>query len=307
MKNKLRRALLQREVTLGSWIQIGHPATAEVLARAGFDWVCVDLEHGAIDLETTAGIFRALGGSDCVPVARLPANDPVWIHRVLDAGAGALIIPMVKTAAEAEAAVREAKYPPRGRRGYGYSRANGHGADFGAYIASANDEIAMVMQIEHHEAVANLDAILEVEGVDGVFIGPLDLSGSMGITGQMEHPRMVAALAEYRAVCARREKTAGLHIVRPDEAGIRRALAEGYTMLALGLDTVFLQEGARASLRAAGRNEPLAPPPARQIVAGVADPGKPERPTGSRPASARPATAKANSGSALRVAKGNLA
>ena len=253
MRNKLRRALLERQVTLGSWIQIGHPACAEVLARAGFDWVCVDLEHGAIDLETTADIFRALGGFDCVPVARLPLNDPIWIHRTLDAGARGLIIPMVKTAAEAEAAVREAKYPPRGVRGFGYSRANLYGADFEAYIASANDEIAMVMQIEHKDAIANLDAILRVEGVDGVFIGPLDLSGSMGITGQLDHPHMTTVLETYRAACRAHKRSAGLHIVRPSDASIRRALDEGYTMLALGLDNVFMEQSARASLKAGGR------------------------------------------------------
>ena len=253
MKNKLRRALLERQATLGSWIQIGHPACAEVMARAGFDWVCVDLEHGAIDLETTANIFRALGGFDCVPVARLPLNDPIWIHRTLDAGARGLIIPMVKTAAEAEAAVREAKYPPRGGRGFGYSRANLYGADFEAYIASANEEIAMVMQIEHKDAIANLDAILRVEGVDGVFIGPLDLSGSMGITGKLDHPQMVGALEKYRAACHAQKKSAGTHIIRPDAENVRRALDEGYTMLALGLDNVFMEQSARASLKAAGR------------------------------------------------------
>ena len=253
MKNKLRHALLERQVTLGSWIQIGHPACAEVMARAGFDWVCVDLEHGVIDLETTANIFRGLAGFDCVPVARLPLNDPIWIHRTLDAGARALIIPMVKTAAEAEAAVREAKYPPRGVRGYGYSRANLYGADFETYITSANDEIAMIMQIEHKDAIANLDAILRVDGVDGVFIGPLDLSGSMGITGQLDHPQMTAALDKYRAACRAHKKSAGMHIVRPNEASIRRALDEGYTMLALGLDNVFMEQSARASLKAAGR------------------------------------------------------
>ena len=253
MKNKLRHALLERQVTLGSWIQIGHPACAEVMARVGFDWVCVDLEHGVIDLETTANIFRGLAGFDCVPVARLPLNDPIWIHRTLDAGARALIIPMVKTAAEAEAAVRESKYPPLGVRGYGYSRANLYGADFETYITSANDEIAMIMQIEHKDAIANLDAILRVDGVDGVFVGPLDLSGSMGITGQLNHPQMTAALDKYRAACRAHKKSAGMHIVRPNEAGIRRALDEGYTMLALGLDNVFMEQSARASLKAAGR------------------------------------------------------
>jgi 2-dehydro-3-deoxyglucarate aldolase len=253
MKNKLRRALLECEVTLGSWIQIGHPACAEVMARAGFDWVCVDLEHGVIDLETTANIFRGLAGFDCIPVARLPLNDPIWIHRTLDAGARGLIIPMVKTAAEAEAAVREAKYPPRGGRGFGYSRANLYGADFEPYIASANDEIAMVMQIEHNDAIANLDAILRVEGVDGVFIGPLDLSGSMGITGQLDHPQMLGALEKYRVACRAHKKSAGLHIIRPNEENVQRALDEGYTMLALGLDNVFMEQSAHAALKAAGR------------------------------------------------------
>jgi len=253
MKNKFRRALLERQVTLGSWVQIGHPVSAEVFARAGFDWVCVDLEHGVIDLESTADIFRAMSGFDCVPVARLPLNDPIWIRRVLDTGARGLIIPMVKTAAEAEAAIREAKYPPRGTRGFGYSRANLYGADFDSYIASANDEIAMVMQIEHKDAIANLDAILQVEGVDGVFIGPLDLSGSMGITGQLDHPQMVAALDSYRSVCRLHKKAAGMHIIRPNEENVRRALGRGYTMLALGLDNLFMEQAARVALKAAGR------------------------------------------------------
>ncbi len=253
MKNTFRRALLDRTVTLGTWIQIGHPACAEIVARAGFDWVCVDMEHGAIDLETMTDIFRTLDGFDCVAVARLPKNDPVWIHRSLDAGARALIIPMVKTAEEAEAAVREAKYPPWGERGFGYSRANNHGRDFDAYIAEANDEIAMVMQIEHKDAIANLDAIIEVDGVDGLFIGPLDLSGSMGLTGQMRHPEVVRALETYLDACRRHTITAGMHIVRPTAANVEATLREGYTMIALGVDNVFLDEGAAAALAAAGR------------------------------------------------------
>jgi 2-dehydro-3-deoxyglucarate aldolase len=234
-------------------MQIGHCAIAEILARAGFDWVCVDLEHGAIDLETMTNIFRTLGAFDCTPVARLPLNDPVWIHRTLDAGARALIIPMVKTAGEAEAAIREAKYPPRGARGYGYSRANMHGMDFAAYIQTANDEIAMVMQIEHKDAIANLEGILQVEGVDGLFIGPLDLSGSMGITGQLTHPDMVAALDRYRRLCREYGKPAGMHIVRPAPQSINQAIEQGYTLIALGLDNVFLDDSSRACLKAAGR------------------------------------------------------
>jgi 2-keto-3-deoxy-L-rhamnonate aldolase RhmA len=245
--------LLNNEVTLGAWMQIGHCGIAEIFARAGFDWVCVDLEHGAIDLETMTDIFRTLDAFDCVPVARLPFNDPVWIHRSLDAGARGLIIPMVNSAQEADAAVTEAKYPPRGRRGYGYSRANMHGMDFESYIKSANDEIAMIMQIEHKNAIANLEEIVRVDGVDGLFIGPLDLSGSMGITGQMEHPDMVAALARYRKTAKDAGMSFGMHIVRPDEHNIKSNIEDGYTMIALGLDNVFIDESSKSALKFAGR------------------------------------------------------
>jgi 2-keto-3-deoxy-L-rhamnonate aldolase RhmA len=231
-------------------MQIGHPAIAEVLANAGFDWVCVDLEHGAIGLETMADIFRALAGFECVPVARLPANDPIWIHRSLDAGAQGLIVPMVNTAAQAESAVREAKYPPRGARGFGYSRANRYGARFHEYIAEANEEIAVVMQIEHKDGIANLEGILDVPGVDGVFIGPYDLSGSMGIPGRLDDPQVVSALARYRQICAARRKSYGLHVVHPEAAAVRRALDEGYTLLALGADTILLAEASVAALAA---------------------------------------------------------
>jgi len=249
MNNKLRRALMENTLTLGAWLQIGHPASAELLARAGFDWVCVDLEHGAIGIETMADIFRALGAFDCVPVARLPLNDPIWIHRTLDAGARALIIPMVKTAEEAENAVREAKYPPRGTRGYGFSRANMHGIDFSDYTSSANDEIAMIMQIEHHEAVEHIDEILAVDGVDSVFIGPYDLSGSMGITGQFDHPRMTAALDTFLASCRAHGMAAGTHVVHPDKTSVTRAIQDGYTLIALGIDTLYLYNGAAEAVR----------------------------------------------------------
>lgn len=248
IENRLRNALLSGHRTLGAWMQIGHPAVAEIFARRGFDWICVDLEHGAIDLETMTNIFRTVERCDAVPVARLPLNDPVWIHRSLDAGARGLIIPMVKTAEEADRAVREAKYPPRGVRGFGYSRANMHGIDFDEYIRTADNEIAMVMQIEHRDAITNLAGILEIDGVDGVFIGPLDLSGSMGITGQMKHPDMVAALETYRTLSRKAGKSFGLHIVRPDEANVREAIGQGYTMIALGLDNVFIDQSSKRVL-----------------------------------------------------------
>ena len=249
MNNRFREALLAGTPTLGTWIQLGHPAVAEVFGRVGFDWVAVDLEHGVIDLESMTNVFRAIELHGAVPVARLPFNDPIWIKRVLDAGAGGLIIPMTNSREEAEAAIQQAKYPPLGRRGYGYSRANSYGLDFERSIEEANREIAVVMQIEHRDGIQNLDAILSVKGVDAAFIGPLDLSGSFGKTGQLDCPEMVQALSTFLAACARRHIAPGMHLVHPTGANIQQAFDDGYTMIALGLDISLLAASAQAALR----------------------------------------------------------
>lgn len=255
MSTKLfKSALEKRRLSLGSWVQIGHPAVAEVLAGCGMDWICVDLEHGAIDLSEMTNLFRAIDSfKSCTPIARLPLNDPIWIRRTLDAGAQGLIIPMINHPSEAEAAIKQAKYPPCGIRGFGYSRSNKHGMHFSKSTNTFNDELVMIMQIEHKNAIDHLDEILEVPGVDGLFIGPLDLSGSMGLVGQLDHPQMVDALTRYRKACLRHKKAAGIHIVRPTPSIIKQSIDEGYSFIAMGLDNVFIEEGAKASLHAAGR------------------------------------------------------
>lgn len=251
MKNRFRKALLERTPTFGAWIQMGHPASAEILGRLGYDWVCVDLEHGSIDIGKMVDLFRAISAFGAVPVARLPYADTIWIKRSLDAGARGLIVPMVNSAAIAREALRQAKHPPLGERGYGFHRGNLHGIDFEQYIREANDEIAVVMQIEHRSAIESIDAILKVEGVDGAFIGPMDLSGSYGKTGQLDCPEMIDATGRFLDACSRRRIAAGMHIVRPAERNIEAAIAQGFTMVALGLDVVFLAAGAEQALRSA--------------------------------------------------------
>ncbi|OQA03206.1 MAG: 4-hydroxy-2-oxo-heptane-1,7-dioate aldolase [Planctomycetes bacterium ADurb.Bin401] len=247
--NKLKKALLNNEVTFGTWIQIGHRAVAEILARQDFDWICVDLEHGVIDLETTAELFAIIESLGKVPVARIPLNDPIWIHRVLDAGAQGLIIPMIKNALQAQSAVEESKYPPFGSRGFGYSRANGYGINFHQYIKEANNEISIILQIEHIDAINELDSILKVDGFDATFIGPLDLAGSMKTVDDLNNPTFLNALEKYRSVSAKLSKTTGMHIVRPNGQNIAKTLSEGYKMIALGLDTVFIEEKAKELLK----------------------------------------------------------
>ncbi len=251
MPERVKDALVACRPTLGGWIQIGHPAVAEIMAKAGFDWIAVDAEHAAIDLETTTALLRAMAPFGCTPLVRIPHNDLMWIRRVLDAGAGGVIVPMVNSAEDARRAVEAAKYPPAGVRGFGYCRANAYGEDFATYAAHANDGITVVAQVEHIRSVEAVDAILDVEGIDGVFIGPYDLSGSMGITGQLDHPRMQAAKARVLEACRSHRKSAGLHIVRFAPESLQGALAEGFTFIALSLDVTMLQASCRAMLDAA--------------------------------------------------------
>ena len=244
MRTSLKNKLKNRKLSLGSWIQIGHPAVAEIMANQGFDWLCVDLEHGHIDIESLTNIFRTLKAYDIASLVRLPKNDEVWIRRSLDAGADGLIIPMINTPEEARYAVRMAKYPVEGSRGFGYCRANAYGAKFNEYVENINEEVLIIAQIEHFSAINNLQEILEVDGIDAVFIGPLDLSGSYGHTGQLDSPEMKMALEKYLSFCEQVGKPAGLHIVEPDKSSVKNAVESGYTFIALGLDVTFLREGA---------------------------------------------------------------
>lgn len=246
--NRLKQKLRKGRVSVGAWIQIGHPAVAEILAGAGFDWVCVDLEHGAIDLPQAAALFASIELHGSVPMARVPENDTVWIRRVLDSGAKGVIVPMVNTAEQAEMAVRAAKYPPRGVRGFGYCRANKYGADFAAHLKKADREIIVILQIEHINAIGNLEEILTVKGVDGLFIGPMDLSGSMGVAGKLDHPEVRKALARFLFLCKKTGVPAGLHIIHPECNTVKESLKRGYRFMALGLDTGFLRDGAAKAL-----------------------------------------------------------
>lgn len=255
-RNPFRGALLERRVTIGSWIQINNPTSAEVLSGAGYEWLGIDIEHTDIDVTTLTGLLRGMYGRGAVPVARVEANETMAIRRALDMGVQGVLVPLVSTAEEARRAVAAAKYPPQGIRGFAFCRANNWGVDFGDYAQSANDEIAVVVMIETKSGVENIDQILAVEGVDGVFIGPYDLSGSYGIPGQTQSPIVVNAQRQVVEACRRSGKSAGLHIVQPTADSIRQAIDTGFTLICLGIDTVFLDQAARAArelaLRALG-------------------------------------------------------
>jgi len=190
----LRNKINSRALTLGSWITLGHPAIAEIMARAGFDWLVVDLEHSVISIDVAGDLIRTIDLCGVAPLVRLTSNDPNQIKRVMDAGAHGIVVPMVNTPADAAKAVAATRYAPQGSRGVGLARAQGYGANFQEYLKWQSAGPVVIVQIEHKDAIDQLEKILTVAGVDGFIIGPYDLSCSMGIPGQFENPEFIAAM-----------------------------------------------------------------------------------------------------------------
>jgi 2-dehydro-3-deoxyglucarate aldolase len=240
--NPIKQKLQKGQVSIGGWMQIGHPVVAEVMAGSGaFDWIALDNEHGILDLETGMNIFNAMRGTNTVPMVRVQENNEIIIRRWCDAGAQGIIVPMVNTPAQARSAAASAKYPPQGKRGFGFCRANSYGSKFDAYARIANDDILVIAQIEHIDAVNNIDEILSIDGIDGAFIGPYDLSGSMNLTGQVYHPDVLSACDRTLAACKQHKKAAGIHVIPVEPDRIAQFAKKGFTFIAASIDTVFIR------------------------------------------------------------------
>jgi len=246
----LKTRLDNRELTTGSWITLACPEVAEIMAQAGFDWLVVDMEHSAITLDRAQALIRVIELYEVPPLVRVGHNQPNLIKRVMDAGAHGVIVPMVNTKEEAEQAVSSVKYPPQGFRGVGLARAQQYGQGFEKYRAWNQDHSLVIVQIEHIRAVENLTAILSVEGVDAFIVGPYDLSGSLGVPGEFEHPRVKEALREVGRVTAQKNALAGFHVIPPDPAALKQKKDEGYLFLAFSLDTLYLGQSCRQALTA---------------------------------------------------------
>ncbi len=244
-----RDRLNRGERLIGTVVSLPSPEAAEVLSMAGFDWLFVDMEHGAVDIRAARDILRAAGPrTPCL--ARVPCMDEVWLKQCLDMGADGVIVPQITTAEEVVAVVARCRYPPLGVRGVGVGRAQGYGAALHEYVARANDEIAVVVQIEHIEAVRNIHAIVEVPGVDALFVGPYDLSASMGRIGEVDHPSVREAIAGVHECAGKAGVRMGIFTATADSA--KAFLDEGYTLAAVGVDAMLLAGAANellASLR----------------------------------------------------------
>ena len=238
------------QATIGTWLQLPSPDVAELMARAGYDWVAIDMEHGTFGPTGLADLCRAIECGGAAPFARVADASKTHIKTALEAGAQGLIYPMIETRAQLDEAIALSLYPGLtpdvvGQRGVGYCRANVFGRDFDAYRAGTAAELYLVAQIEHIRAVENIDAILAHPRLDAIMIGPYDLSGSMGITAQFEHPDFIAAMQRVRAACERARPAMGLHVVQPDTAALTARIAEGWRFIAYGIDSVFLWQAAK--------------------------------------------------------------
>ena len=224
----------------GAWTSLGHPSIAEVFTRAGVDFIGIDLEHSTISQEQAQRIIAAsqAGGVACLP--RLASYNREQLARLLDSGADGTIVPNVTTPEQVEQVIAWCKYPPAGSRSYGVARAQGYGADFERYAAEWNARSTILLQVESIAGVEAIDELVNAEAVDGVMIGPYDISGSMGIPGQLEHPRVAEACARVIDACRRSGKACGTQLIEPTRAAIDAALETGYTFIVLASDVFIL-------------------------------------------------------------------
>jgi 2-keto-3-deoxy-L-rhamnonate aldolase RhmA len=246
MHNPLKEKLQKGEVAIGTFVAIGHPDITERLSMMGFDWLLLDGEHGPLSLETMQVMMQAMRGDTCVPIIRVEWNEPVIIKRALDLGAGGVLIPWVNTKAEAIAAVQACKYPPQGIRGCGPRRA---ALIHNNYIATANANILVAVQIETATAVKNIDDILAVEGVDAVYVGPTDLCMSMfGLPAKWDDPRYLEAFDIVVRAAKKAGKPAGIYAT---SGNIEWAIEKGFTFNSVDSADGFLAAGAATALRKA--------------------------------------------------------
>lgn len=242
MINSIRERVLNHELIVGTFINLGSNLTVEMAGNSGFDWVLIDLEHGAGDQESLVHQLQAVTSTPAAPIVRIANNDPPRFKRVLDLGASGIMVPYVSNVSEAEQAVASMRYPPRGIRGVAkLNRGSSFGQDFDNYFAHAHELLLTVIQIETVEAVNCIDNLAAVDGVDVLFIGPLDLSVNLGIPQQFDHPKFLEARNKVLEAAKKAGKVAGILLLNPDQ--VEETIAAGFSFVALGSDGGLVAAG----------------------------------------------------------------
>ncbi len=247
-QNRFKRAIAAGTPQIGLWLSLASPAATEVAAGAGFDWLLIDMEHAPNEIGDVAHHLRAAEGGTAEPVVRVPWNEPVLVKRLLDLGVRSLLFPFVQSAEEAGRAVAATRYPPAGMRGFaGTTRANRYGR-VRDYAKRAAEEICVLVQCETRRALAEIEAIAALDGIDGIFIGPADLAADMGHLADTQHAEVQAAILDAGKRIRAAGKAPGFLSVREDET--RRVLQGGFTFVAVGSDVGLLARQAEALVRA---------------------------------------------------------
>ena len=244
-KSILKEKLKTHQLSIGSWLTIPHQAVIEILGTAGFEWLTIDMEHSPISIETIMNLIGHIQGNGMQALVRVSKNEEVAIKRVLDAGADGVIVPMIKNKEEAIQAVNYVKYPPIGKRGVGLNRAQKYGTAFDTYQEWVKNECVIIAQIEHIDAVNNLEDIFSVSGIDGIIVGPYDLSASMGYPGEYDRADVKLALEKIDVIAKKLNKPLGFHVVDSDHSKTVEKINKGYSFLAFSLDFFFLGDKAR--------------------------------------------------------------
>jgi 2-dehydro-3-deoxyglucarate aldolase/4-hydroxy-2-oxoheptanedioate aldolase len=232
---------------IGILASLGSVEVVELLSHVGADFIWIDAEHSAIGVTEVQAMVQAIAGRTHT-VVRVPANDEAWIKKVLDTGADGIVVPQVNSAEEARKVVQYCYYPPKGRRSVGATRAQTYGLSSPEYFAKANDSVSVIVQVEHIEGVGAIEEILDVEGLDTIFIGPIDLSASLGVMGQLTHPTVKDAIAKVQVACKQRGMPTGFYA--RDVEAVKYAISAEMTMIAFGSDTGYLRNGVLQALAA---------------------------------------------------------
>jgi 2-dehydro-3-deoxyglucarate aldolase len=246
MPSSFRTRLKSGERLIAPLVSLNAPAVAELLATVGYDWLFIDAEHSPLDTAQMQSLIQAAGATPCV--VRIAAGDELYVKRALDIGAAGIIAPQIGSAQHAARIVQAAKYAPAGQRGLGIARAHGYGLRVREYMHSANDHTAVIVQAETRDAIRQIGDIVRVEGIDGVLIGPYDLSASLGRPGAVDHPDVRDAIARVRAACQEANIPIGIFGVSAE--AVRPYIEQGFTMIVAGVDTVLLGNAAASLLTA---------------------------------------------------------
>ena len=236
---KIRKKLNNDKYSIGSWMQIPHSSIAEIMGQSNYDWVAVDMEHGAISVHQLPDLFRALELGNTLPLVRLAHGHSKDCKQALDAGAGGVIVPMIKSADQLRKVRDATRWPPSGNRGVAFSRANLFGKNFNEYIKEAEQPLLIAM-IEHIDAINELDDILKVDELDAILIGPYDLSASMNLTAQFDHPEFAKAIRDIKSKSESANIPCGIHVVSPSVDDLKEKIDDNYRFIAYSIDSVIL-------------------------------------------------------------------